>query len=62
MEVGSGSLRIQVVSDGRVGMENQALGLAEAVARLKTAEITVKRVRWRRVFDWLTAQRFAPDM
>ena len=34
-------------------MENQALGLAEAIARLTPADITVKRVRWRRAFDWL---------
>lgn len=36
-------------------MENQALGLAEAVARLVPADITVKRVRWWRAFDWLPA-------
>lgn len=34
-------------------MENQALGLAEAVGRLTPVEIAVKRVRWRPVFDWL---------
>ena len=34
-------------------MENQALGLAEAVARLTPAIIDIKRVRWRPVFDWL---------
>ena len=42
-----------VVSDGGAGMENQALGLAEAVARLTPAHIDVKRVRWRSAFDWL---------
>ena len=62
MEIGSGPLRIQVVSDGRVGMENQALGLAEAVARLNPAEITVKRVRWRRAFDWLPVGLKSPRM
>ncbi|WP_343054864.1 mitochondrial fission ELM1 family protein [Brevundimonas basaltis] len=41
------------MSDGRAGMENQALGLAEAVQRLTPADITVKRVRWRRIFDKL---------
>lgn len=46
-------LSIWVVSDGRAGMENQALGLAEAVQRLTAAEITVKRIRWRKVFDKL---------
>ena len=46
-------LSIWVVSDGRAGMENQALGLAEAVQRLTPADITVKRVRWRKAFDKL---------
>ncbi len=46
-------LSIWVVSDGRAGIENQALGLAEAVARLTPAAITVKRIRWRSVFDKL---------
>lgn len=40
-------LRIWAVSDGRAGIEAQALGLAEAVARLRPAEITVKRIGWR---------------
>jgi len=34
-------------------MENQALGLAEAVARRTPAVVTVKRVKWRSVFDRL---------
>ena len=34
-------------------MENQALGLAEAVQRLFPARITVKRVKWRKAFDKL---------
>ena len=46
-------LSIQVVSDGRAGIENQALGLAEAVQRLTPATITVKRIRWRKAFDKL---------
>ncbi|WP_396595538.1 mitochondrial fission ELM1 family protein [Brevundimonas sp. R86498] len=62
MEVGPGPLRIQVVSDGRAGMENQALGLAEAVARLTPAEITVRRVRWRAGFDALPVGLKAPWM
>jgi len=33
-----------VISDGRRGIENQALGLAEAVARLRRAEITRQTV------------------
>lgn len=46
-------LSIWVVSDGRIGMENQALGLAEAVQRLFPARIIVKRVRWKPAFDKL---------
>ena len=34
-------------------MENQALGLAEAVQRLFSSRITIKRVRWRAAFDKL---------
>ncbi len=40
-------VRIWAVSDGRAGMESQALGLAEAVARLRPAEVFVKRVAYR---------------
>jgi len=40
-------LKIWAVSDGRAGIEAQALGLAEAVARLRPAHITVKRIGWR---------------
>lgn len=46
-------LSIWVVSDGRIGMENQALGLAEAVQRLTPATISVRRIRWRPLFDKL---------
>lgn len=55
MEIGSDQtpLSIWVVSDGRTGMENQALGLAEAVQRLFPSRIAVKRVRWRMDFDKL---------
>ena len=44
---------IWAVSDGRSGIENQALGLAEAVARLspallgREAEVVVKRIAWK---------------
>jgi hypothetical protein len=41
-------LTIWAVSDGRTGIEAQALGLAEAVARLRPAEIVVKRIGWTR--------------
>ena len=55
MEIGSDQtpLSIWVVSDGRTGMENQALGLAEAVQRLVSSRITIKRLRWRAAFDKL---------
>ena len=52
----SGPLAIWVVSDGRTGIENQALGLAEAVQRLTPADITIKHIRWRPLFDrWPSA-------
>lgn len=40
-------LRIWAVSDGRAGIEAQAVGLAEAVARLRPAHIATKRIGWR---------------
>ena len=49
----SSPLSVWVVSDGRAGIQNQALGLAEAVQRLTPAEITIKHIRWRPVFDRL---------
>ena len=57
-------LTIRVVSDGRVGIRNQALGLAEAVARRTPARIQDRKVRWKRAFDWLPAglkRRFMLD-
>jgi hypothetical protein len=39
-------LTIWAVSDGRAGIENQVIGLAEAVARQHTATIEIKRVGW----------------
>ncbi|MFN3931076.1 MAG: mitochondrial fission ELM1 family protein [Brevundimonas sp.] len=55
MEIGTDRppLTVWVVSDGRAGIENQALGLAEAVQRLFPSVITVKRIRWRKAFDRL---------
>jgi mitochondrial fission protein ELM1 len=44
---GAAPLSIWAVSDGRIGIEGQVVGLAEAVARLRPAEITVKRVGYR---------------
>jgi len=40
-------LTIWAVSDGRVGIEAQVLGLAEAVARQRPARLVVKRIGWR---------------
>ncbi|MFN4067952.1 MAG: mitochondrial fission ELM1 family protein [Brevundimonas aurantiaca] len=55
-------LSIWVVSDGRAGIENQPLGLAEAVQRLTPAEITVKHIRWRPLFDRLPSALKTPAM
>jgi len=43
-------------------MENQALGLAEALQRLSPCEITVRRVKWRPAFDKLPSALKAPWM
>ncbi|MDB5466890.1 MAG: putative nucleoside-diphosphate-sugar epimerase [Phenylobacterium sp.] len=40
-------LNIWAVSDGRTGMEAQVEGLALAVARLRPAEIVIKRIGWK---------------
>jgi len=45
-------LTIWAVSDGRAGIENQALGLAEAIARRAPAEIVTKRVSLRTPYSW----------
>lgn len=45
-------LTIWAVSDGRAGIENQALGLAEAIARRAPAEIFTKRVSLRTPYSW----------
>lgn len=42
-----------VVTDGRAGIEAQALGLAEAIARLTPLSIVRKRVRVRAPWKWL---------
>ena len=55
-------LNVWVVSDGRAGIENQALGLAEAVQRLTPAEITIKHIRWRPLFDRLPSVLKTPAM
>lgn len=45
-------LQIWAVSDGRAGIENQALGLAEAIARRTPAKISVKRIQMRTPWRW----------
>lgn len=48
-------LLIWAVGDGRAGIDNQVLGLAEAVARLTPAEVVKKRVGWKAWLDPLPA-------
>jgi uncharacterized protein len=55
-------LTIWAVSDGRVGIEAQVLGLAEAVARQRPAAIAVKRIGWKwglGRLPWRLIPRFA---
>jgi mitochondrial fission protein ELM1 len=55
-------LTIWAVSDGRVGIEAQVLGLAEAVARQRPARIAVKRIGWKwglGRLPWRLIPRFA---
>ncbi len=51
-------LVIWAVSDGRAGIEAQAVGLAEAVARQRKATVVIKRINWKgrlgRLPWWLT--------
>jgi mitochondrial fission protein ELM1 len=55
-------LIIWAVSDGRAGIENQVLGLAEAVARLCPARIVKKRIHYTDLFDRLpSALKILPD-
>lgn len=46
-------LRIWAVSDGRAGMENQVVGLAEAIGRQVSVQITKKRLAIKPPFDLL---------
>lgn len=55
-------LSIWVVSDGRTGIENQSLGLAEAVAELIPAQITRHHVAWTPAFDRLPSGLKHPAM
>lgn len=45
-------ISVWAVSDGRAGIENQALGLAEALARRAPIHITLKRVQLRTPWSW----------
>lgn len=56
-------LIVWAVSDGRSGIHNQVLGLAEAIAALTPTQIVVRHIRYRRLFDrWPTALRLWPDV
>ena len=46
-------LNVWIVTDGRAGIEAQALGLAEAIARRAPISLTTKRVRLRTPWSWL---------
>ena len=50
------TLSIWAVADGRAGIVNQALGVAEAVAQLTPAQISIKRIGWKAYLDPLPAQ------
>ena len=52
-------LRVWVVSDGRIGIETQALGVAEALGRIRPVDVTVKRVLWRRALRRLPTRLIA---
>jgi len=41
------SLTIWALSDGRAGIQAQAVGLSEAVARRRKAQVVVKRIAWK---------------
>lgn len=48
-------LNVWIVTDGRAGIEAQALGLAEAIARRAPISLTTKRVHLRTPWSWLPA-------
>ena len=52
-EGATSNLTIWAVSDGRVGIEAQALGLAEGIARQRPASIVAKRIGWPLGLGWL---------
>lgn len=48
-------INVWAVSDGRAGIENQAVGLAEALARRTPIRLTTKRVIVRAPWSWMPA-------
>lgn len=46
-------IEVWTISDGRAGIENQAVGLAEALARRVPVRLTTKRVQLRSPWSWL---------
>ena len=46
-------LKVWAVSDGRAGIENQALGLAEAIGRRNPIKLAIKHVALRTPWSWL---------
>lgn len=46
-------LKVWAVTDGRAGIEAQALGLAEAIARRTPIDLTVKRIQLRSPWSWM---------
>jgi mitochondrial fission protein ELM1 len=46
-------LNVWIVTDGRAGIEAQALGLAEAIARRAPVSLTTKRIKLRTPWSWL---------
>jgi len=52
----SAPLSVWTVSDGRAGIDNQVLGLAEAVGRLTPVEVAAKRIGWKAYLDPLPPQ------
>lgn len=46
-------LSVWAVTDGRAGIENQALGLAEAIGRRVPVRLTAKRIQLRTPYSWL---------
>lgn len=47
------AVNVWAVSDGRAGIENQALGLADALGRRTPVTLTTKRVQLRTPYSWL---------